>query len=223
MATDEPMATDTETAAITLAQWFSPAYPVGAFHFSHGLEAVISSGYVIDAKSLKTWIESLLLHGSGRNDALFLAAAYHAADFSALSDVDSRARAFAGTFERRQEAQLLGAAFGRMTGALIDRDLSDLTFPVAVGRAVRLVDLPLRLSIAMYLQSFAANLVSVGQRLIPIGQTEGQAIVRDLAPRYGAIAAACLDGNLDDIGGFTVAAEIASMQHETLYSRVFRT
>ena len=83
--------------------------------------------------------------------------------------------------------------------------------------------LPLRLSIAMYLQAFAANLVSVGLRLIPIGQTEGQAIVRDLAPRYGAIAAACLDGNLDDIGGFTVAAEIASMQHETLYSRVFRT
>lgn len=217
------MATGTDAAAITLAQWFSPAYPVGAFHFSHGLEAVIAAGEVPDAAALSAWIEGILVHASGRNDAVFLAAAYHADGPDALARVNGRAVAFAGTSERREETRALGTAFARMTGRLLDCDLTGLVYPVAVGRAVRVADLPLRLALAMYLQALAANLVSVGQRLIPIGQSDGQAIIADLAPQFHALAAKYEDGDLDSIGGFSVAAEIASMRHETLHSRVFRT
>ncbi|WP_085864885.1 urease accessory protein UreF [Pseudooctadecabacter jejudonensis] len=206
--------------ALTLSQWFSPAYPVGAFAYSHGLEQAIADGDVEGPTSLHQWIADVVHHGSGRNDALFLAAAYHADDPAPL---DARLRAFVASKERLMEADLLGVAFADITASVTGHDLGGLTYPVAAGRAARLAGLPLPLTSAMFLQAFVTSLVSVGQRLIPIGQTDGQKIIAALAPECAAIAQDTQTGDLDQLSSTAFLSDIAAMRHETLTSRVFRT
>ena len=211
-----PMTTD---ATLTLAQWFSPAYPVGAFAYSHGLETAIEGGLVHDAESLRAWITPVLTHGSGRNDALFLAAAFHGDPAQA----DDLCRAFASSAERVMETTQQGAAFAATTRAIWPIDLPDYAYPVAVGRAAHLLDLPLELTTQYYLQAFASTLVSVGIRLIPLGQTQGHALIHALSPLCKTIATDTAQGDLDTLSGTAFLADIHAMQHETLYSRTFRT
>lgn len=211
-----PMSTE---ATLTLAQWFSPAYPVGAFAYSHGLETAIESGQVHDAASLRDWITPVLTHGSGRNDALFLAAAFN----GNAPDVDALCRAFAASAERLTETTQQGAAFAATTRGIWPIDLPDYAYPVAVGRAARLLDLPLELTAQYFLQAFASTLVSVGIRLIPLGQTQGHALIHALSPLCAQIAAETVEGDLDQLSATAFAADIHAMQHETLYSRTFRT
>ena len=205
---------------LTLAQWFSPAFPVGAFAYSHGLEQAIADEDVIDPATLQTWIEDVLNFGAGRSDALFIAAAYHATPDD-LQAINARARAFTSSKERRMETDLLGEAFGRIASSLSGDDISGLCYPVAVGKAAQLASLPLELTTSMYLHAFVSSLVSVGQRLVPIGQTDGQTIIQTLAPTCQKIASK--GGSLDDLSSTAFASDIAAMRHETLNSRVFRT
>ncbi|WP_158965887.1 urease accessory protein UreF [Chachezhania sediminis] len=217
------MVTATDTNLLTLAQWFSPAYPVGAFAYSHGLESVIEAGELISARDLDHWARILIDHGSGRSDALFLSAAYLAGTPEDIAEIDATARAFAPSRERLMETELMGAAFCRTTAALHGVALVDLTYPVAVGRAARLCDLPQETVATWFLHAFAANLVSAAIRAVPLGQTEGQGVLASLAPLCVAVARETLNGDLDALSGTALAADIASMTHETLYSRSFRT
>jgi len=147
------------TDILTLTQWFSPAYPVGSFAYSHGLEAA----GIIDCDGLSDWLGDVLDYGSGRSDALFLAASYHAAD---VALINAQCRAFAPSAERLKETDLLGAAFCKVTGDVWDGgDLPDLAYPVAVGFAAKQHGLPLELTTTLFLHAFAANLVAAGQRL----------------------------------------------------------
>lgn len=205
---------------LTLAQWFSPAYPIGAFAYSHGVEQAIADGYVIDAASLSDWVETNLSFGAGHNDAVFLAASFHADD---PRGVDAYARAFASSKERLMEADLQGAAFCKITTSLTGHTLDGLTYPVAVGRAAKLANLPLPLTASMYLHAFLSSLVSVGIRLIPIGQTQGHAIIAALSPLCSDIAAQTQTGDLAALTSTAFLSDIAAMRHETLTSRVFRT
>ena len=209
-------------SVLTLAQWFSPAFPVGAFAYSHGLEQAIAENDVTDPATLQTWIGDVLNFGAGRSDALFIAAAYHATP-DELQAIDARARAFTSSKERRMETDLLGEAFGRIASSLSGDDISGLCYSVAVGKAARLatLPLPLELTTSMYLHAFVSSLVSVGQRLVPIGQTDGQTIIQTLAPICQKIASK--GGSLDDLSSTAFASDIAAMRHETLNSRVFRT
>jgi len=222
MITAAAMRTD---SALTLAQWFSPAFPVGAFAYSHGLEQAIADGDVTDRESLSVWIEDVLRFGAGRNDALFLVAAFNASNKAkneaALVNINAQARAFTSSKERLMETDQLGAAFGRIASSLSGDDISGLCYPVAVGKATQLAGLPLELATSMYLQAYISNLVSVGQRLIPIGQTNGQTIIQNLTLLCQQIAT--MGGTLDDISSTAFASDIAAMRHETLHSRVFRT
>ncbi|KMW58842.1 Urease accessory protein UreF [Candidatus Rhodobacter oscarellae] len=208
------------TDLLTLAQWLSPAYPVGAFAYSHGLEEAISAGTVSDAQSLSDWVTTVLQHGSGWNDALLLAAAFHAA---MPDEVDATARALAASKERLQETDQQGAAFAATTSEVWGIDLPDLTYPVAVGRAASLMRLPLPETSALYLQAFASTLVSVGVRLIPLGQTAGARITQRAAALCAGIASDTQSGDLDRLTSTAFLADIGSMRHETLYSRTFRT
>jgi len=216
----KPMTTD---ATLTLAQWFSPAYPVGAFAYSHGLETAIEGGVVHDVDTLRAWIAPVLTHGSGRNDALFLAAAFH----GDAARVDEHCRAFTSSAERLMETTQQGAAFAATTRAIWPIDLPDYAYPVAVGRAAHLLGLPLKLTTQYYLQAFASTLVSVGIRLIPLGQTQGHALIHALSPLCKTIAQDTAQdtaqGDLDTLSGTAFLADIHAMQHETLYSRTFRT
>lgn len=213
------MITHTEQV-LTLAQWLSPSYPVGSFAYSHGLEWAIQTGDVSDADGLEAWVKSVLLHGAGKSDALLLAAAYRADDPLC---VDATARAFAASAERLKETALQGEAFSRATRDIWDTPISGLTYPVAVGHAAKLNVLPLELTIQMFLHAFVANLAAVGMRLIPLGQTEGHKVIKALTPLCIAISQDAVQSTLDDLSSTSFMADIASMKHETQYSRIFRT
>lgn len=208
---------------LTLAQWFSPAFPVGSFSYSHGLEWAVEAGDVHDRDSLQVWIEDVLRFGTGRSDGLFLAASYGAANAEEIAEIDATCRAFASSKERLRETELQGAAFCQITAAVWDHQSVDLTYPVAAGRAAWLCDLPLDLTSSMYLHAFAANLVAAGQRLVRIGQSDAQAIIKALTPLCTQIASDTQSGDLTKLFSTTFLADIASMKHETQYSRMFRT
>ncbi len=222
MATGAPMAMPTDDQILTLSQWLSPAYPVGGFAYSHGLESLVETGAVTDADSLQDWLADVLRYGAGLSDARFLIAAWRA-DAQEVGAVDALCRAFAPSRERLQETDLQGAAFCEVTAEVWGGDIAGLTYPVALGRAAALAGIPPALTTRLYLQAFVANLVAAAQRLLPIGQTEGQRLIRALAPLISDITEQALAGSLDDLSGTAFLADIASMKHETQYSRIFRT
>lgn len=209
---------------VTLMQWLSPAYPVGGFSYSHGLEWAVSAGDVTDAAGFQEWLADILEYGTGRNDAILLAAAYRASDAADLSHVDAVARALAPSAERLLETTAQGAAFVRTTADIWAIELPVLCYPVAVGRAAALIGVGLEQVLPLYLHGFASNLTGAAMRLVPLGQTEGQRVLAAMTPLCDLLAQEALDGHgLEDLGGCTVLADIASMKHETQYTRLFRS
>lgn len=214
--------------------WLSPAFPVGGFSYSHGLEWVVGTGKIKDASTLASWIEDLLVHGAGRSDAIFLAEAWRAVsadDGKALQEVAELAAAFAPSAERRLETLAQGAAFMTAVTAVwphpafdaLGREHAGIAYPVAVGVCAAAHGLPLPETAQAFVQAFAANLVSAGVRLIPLGQTDGLRVIARLEPLIPRIVASSLGATLDDVGGMAVMADIASMRHETQYTRLFRS
>lgn len=219
-----------------LMAWLSPSYPVGAFSYSHGIEWVVETGEVRDAETLRGWVEGLLLQGGGWNDAVIFAHAWASAqgeDDAALAGICELATAFTASRERRLETCAQGDAFLTVTeDAWPCRALERLrnaqgrgrvAYPVAVAVAAAGHGIPLEAALAATLHAFAANLVSAGVRLIPLGQTEAQRIVAELMPTVEDVAATAPATRLDDLGGMAMLGDIASMRHETQYTRLFRT
>ncbi len=217
------MATPTDADILTLTQWLSPAYPVGGFAYSHGLEAAIDEGAVASSQDAEAWISDALEHGSGWNDALFVVSAYDARDKDELFSIDAKARAICASSERKMETELLGQAFGTVTGDVWDLDIQQLSYPVSVGHAARLQNLPLLLTTKMYLQAFASNLVACATRLAPLGQTDAQKLIRNLTPHCAHIAEKAQLAGLEELSSTAFLTDIASMKHEIQYSRIFRT
>jgi urease accessory protein len=229
------MTTDgaTKAALYRLMVWFSPAYPVGAYAYSHGLEWAIAVGEVKDSPSLKEWLDDVLRFGAGRNDAILLAAAWRAVDSNdaaALEVVADLARALAPSAERYLETTAQGSAFAAAARAAWPCAALEYlaaggepAYPVAVGVVAAGHTVPLALAIQAYLQAFAANLVSAGVRLIPLGQSEGLRLVAALEPLILRLTEEACAAGLDDIGGAAFLADIASMKHETQYTRLFRS
>lgn len=212
-----PMSTD----VLTLTQWLSPAYPIGAFAYSHGLEAAIGTGWIEDRESLQAWLNDILTDGSGRNDCVLLRAA-HAGQVP-LDEINAIGLAFAASSERRREATLQGAAFAKTTAAIWGAEDVALIYPVAVGAAAARLEIDPNLTCAMYLQAMMSNLIAAAQRLMPLGQTDGQAILMALTPTCQSVASATADTTLDDLASSAFLSDIASMQHETQTPRIFQT
>lgn len=210
------------SALLTLTQWLSPGFPISAYAYSHGLEHAIDSGALTDADGLRDWLEDVLAHGSGRSDAILLCAAYRAPP-ETLQEIDDIARAYAASAGRLMEAVDQGAAFTRTVDDIWGTEIGRLCYPVAVGHAARLKMLPLVDTLGIYTHAFAAALISATVRLIPLGQTEGQAVLASLAPVVEETCNAAMDSDLSDLASSCFALDIASMQHETQYSKVFRT
>ncbi|WVX48469.1 Urease accessory protein UreF [Roseobacter fucihabitans] len=213
------MSTD---AVMTLTQWLSPGFPVGAFAYSHGLETVIETGEIRSIQDLEIWLVDLIKHGSGRTDIVLLSASY-SLDLNVTHEADTVSRAFAASAERLLETDQQGGAFCRTLDAVWNTKLGALTYPVAVGHAACIHHIPLALTARMYLHAFAANLISAAVRLIPLGQTEGQALLARLVPLIQSTAQEAVDTPLSDLASHCFAGDIAAMQHETQYSKVFRT
>jgi urease accessory protein len=207
------------TDLLTLVQWLSPAFPTGGYAYSHGLEAVIFDGER-SATGIGAWIEGVLRYGSGQADAVLLACVLRGDD---AAEMDVAARAMAGTKERLSETLEQGAAFAQTVGALTGRDLPARALPVAVGEAARGLTLPVEEVVAVYLHAFSANLVASATRFAPLGQTAGQAMLSAFHPVIGALADWAAKAGLDDIGTAGIAAELASMRHEEMDVRIFKT
>jgi urease accessory protein len=221
-----------------LLAWLSPGFPTGAFSFSHGLEAAVENGKVRDRASLQDWIRTVVASGGGRIDADVLSAAHRAAaagDIEAVEAANRRGVAFRATAETRLETTAQGEAFLATCRAawpepFLDRWAASLgpgseavCHPAAVGAATARAGIPLTCALTGYLQAMAANLVSAGLRLGIIGQTDGQRIVAALEPVTGAAVAAAMSRGPGSFGAATFAVELASMAHETQYSRLFRS
>ena len=204
------------TALQTLLAWFSPAFPVGSYSYSHGLEQAIADGEITDAASAGAWIADVIAHGAGRNDAILLALAYSGQDVADL------AAALAGSAERHHETAAQGAAFARIVSA-IHAPLAAAPYPVAVGRAARVANLPLPATLTAFLQGFAANLIAACVRFVPLGQTEGQALLAHLMPLIARIATEAATADESDLGGACLRGDLAAIRHETLDTRIFRT
>ncbi|MBI3709367.1 MAG: urease accessory protein UreF [Proteobacteria bacterium] len=225
----------TDAALYRLLAWLSPSYPVGGYSYSHGLEWAVEQGLVCDRAGLVEWIRGILARGSGRIDGVLFAAAWRATqagDSAALDALVELASAWRGTAETALESRAQGAAFLVVTrsawpnarlDALADRHKGLVTLPVAVGAASAVHAVPLPAALSAYLAAFAANLVSAGVRLIPLGQTDGQAAVAALEPAVGSAAAAGLVADLDALGTATPMVDWCSMRHETQYTRLFRS
>ena len=254
---------DAPADLLRLFAWLSPAFPVGAFAYSHGLESAVDAGLIHDAPTLEGWLGDLLRHGSARQDAVLAAEAWRRAaapgdgpsgiawarpggpadppaqerqasagqpTHGCLADLNDLALALAPGRERRLETGGTGRAFAEAIRASWPEAAcpalpaaGDIAYPVAFGAAAGTARLPLPASLAALALAFVGNLVSAAVRLGPIGQTDGQrvtAALLDEARRLGAWAAC---STLDDLGGCALRSDIAALQHETLYSRLFRS
>ncbi len=208
---------------LQLLAFMSPAFPVGSFAYSHGLEWAIDDGKVKSADDVREWIKSLLVHGSGWNDAVLFAIAYDASD-EVREEIDELALALAVSRERALETSDLGQSFGKAAATLFaDKSTNFQTYPVAVAVACQIACIDKCAGLLAYLQAFSNNLIAVAVRLIPLGQTKGLEIMRDLMPDIVTTAERALKASVDDLGSSTLLSDISAMRHESQYSRVFRS
>ena len=205
---------------LALVRWMSPAFPVGSYAYSHGLEAVIASGAVADGAGALSWVRQVIRRGAGLSDGALLAAVLAGDDPDAVAEL---ARALAPSAERALETEEQGRAFAAAVAAATGLDAPAEPLPVAVGRAARRLDLAPERIVALYLQSFASALVSAAVRFVPLGQGEGQRILTALAPDVIETAAAAVATPPDRIATCVPAADLAAMAHETMDTRIFRT
>jgi urease accessory protein len=222
-------------ALYRLLTWLSPAYPVGAFSYSSGIEWVVEAGDITDVESLRHWLEAILADGAGMNDGIFFVQAYSAianSDDAALAELAELSAAFVPTRERHLETINLGRAFVEVTCAawpcpaltrLQKLCGGPITYPVAVGVACAGHDIPLLPAAHAFLIALTTNWISAGVRLIPLGHTESQKLLRMLEPAVMRTAQRVLKATIDDLGGATFRADLASAMHETQYTRLFRT
>ena len=231
MTDSAALATGFATRAMTalpLFLWLSPAFPIGAYAYSHGLEWAAEAGDVRDAATLALWLDDLCDYGAPRMDVALFAQAHRAepAELFALSEL---AVALAGSLERRLETTAQGTAFvaaarAAWPCAALDAFGSDpVAYPVAVGAVAKGHGVALEQAAPAFALALFANLVSAATRLSVIGQTQGQQILAKLTPRLATMAARALQEDFETMGACAFRSDIAAMKHETQYSRLFRS
>jgi urease accessory protein len=219
----------TDPAALQkLLTWLSPAFPVGAFAWSAGLETAIMANAVTDSASLRNWLDGNLAHGALRTDAILLAAAWRAeADMPALAELAALCLALTPAAERHAETRLTGDAFAIAARAwpsdVFARLPDPCPYPVAVGAIAGAQGVPLADTLIGFLTAAVHGQVSVAVRLVPLGQTAGLQVMASLETEIAALADFGLSATLADLGGIAYATDIAQMRHETLEPRIFRS
>jgi urease accessory protein len=229
-------------ALYRLQAFLSPAFPIGAFTYSHGLEQVIEQGGVANARDLDIWLREILRFGAGRSDAILLKETHQAAlagDGDTVAELRDLGLALQPSRERHLESSAQGSAFfsaicnswmpsadtqaARLFHEAAADENQSWPYPVVLGLAAAAHGLPVDAALHCFLHAFAANLISVAVRVVPLGQSDGQKVLAGLEPVIFEIAEAAEAAGLDDLGTSTFFADIASMAHETQYSRLFRS
>lgn len=225
-----------EVAALyRLMTWLSPSFPVGAFAYSSGIEWAVEAGDVTDAATLRDWLAAMLTEGAGFCDAVFLAQTHGAVschDDAALRDIAELAAAFVPSRERQLETSTQGRAFIDASRAAWSCDGLDeaiaacgdrIVYPVAVGLVSAAHGISLEPALHAFLHAVVSNWISAGARLIPLGQTDSQRVLAQLEADVAATARRAITASLDDLGSATFRADLASLRHETQYTRLFRS
>ena len=208
-----------EAARLHLAQILSPAFPVGGYAWSQGLEWAMEAGLAGRA-TLPQWLADWLDHGAGWMDAVLVALSLRATDHAALDDL---ARAACLSSQRLTETVEQGTAFAATIAALTGRPQPAAALPVAFGRACAALPLPHPEIIAAFLQAQAAALISAAVRFMPLGGVEGQRMLAGLQPAILHAAARAVGATPEDLAGTAWGADIAAMRHETMPVRIFRS
>jgi urease accessory protein len=223
------------SAHLLLLVWLSPAFPVGSFAYSHGLEWAHEAADVSDAASLQAWIADLLRFGAARNDAVVFAAAYRATaerNSPVLAEVAELALALATSAERRLETTTQGDAFVSAIASAWPCEAIDLlkrawpqpvAYPVAVAVAAAGHGVPLQQALEASALGFTSNLVSAAVRLGVVGQSEGQRVTAVMLMPIRELAAFAAGSTLEDLGGCAFRSDLAALRHETQYTRLFRS
>jgi urease accessory protein len=218
--------------------WLSPAFPIGSYSYSHGIEWAVEARHIHNRESLVDWLEADLCYGSGRNEAIFFSEASRCAmdnDCEKLFAVAELAAAFRGTSEFALESSQQAAACLAMLrqvwpDRLLDR-LSELLRERHVAPALAVIlgvrsarqGIAASLALAAFLQSYIANLVTAAVRLIPLGQTDGQRAIAELEEAVLAGSVQAWKSSINDLGSAAFMVDLASMSHETQYTRLFRS
>lgn len=225
-------------ALLRLQSWLSPVFPTGSYAYSHGLEWAVEAGHLHDHQSLVDWLKADLCYGSGRNEAIFFSEAWRSTtdhDCAKLFEVAELAAAFRGTSEFALESSQQAAAclatlrqvwtdgvLDWLSEILLERDVQPALAVVLGVRSAR-QGIPIHLALPAFLQSHVANLVTAGVRLIPLGQTDGQRAIAKLEDAVLAVSAEGEKATIDDLGSAAFFVDLASIAHETQYTRLFRS
>ena len=225
---------DEQTALIRLFSWLSPAFPIGGFAYSQGLETAIADGRVRDKDQLAGWISGQSHRGNLRTDAYFLAIAARAVancDWTTLAEANQVCLALQVSAERDKETREQGKSFLQAASAWPMRapDALNAAFeqamalPIAFGAMAGLHRVSPGAAIAGFANSAVAQQISVGVRLIPLGQTAGLAVQASLEAEIAQMSTEALSAQLADISGLSYGTDIASQKHEDLRVRIFRS
>ena len=219
-----------------LLAWLSPAYPIGAFSYSHGVETAVEEGFITDRVSLVGWLQTVLTDGTGRVDGALFAAAWRAADakdWKTFDAIAERAAAWRGTSEMALESRQQGGSFLSITknawkhpdlDAAHARLAGEIALPVAVALASAVHGIALEMALSGYLHAFTANLISAALRTVPLGQSDGQLALAALEAYVNQTARAAMAvQSLDEVGTATPLLDWCSLKHETQYTRLFRS
>lgn len=229
------LSVDEGAALYRLMTWLSPSFPVGAFSYSSGIEWAVEAGDITDAASLRDWLAAMLSDGGGFCDGVFLAHIHRAAitrDDRALRDVAELASAFAPSKERLLETSTQGKAFLEISLNAWPHDAlkqlvaacdAPVVYPVAVGLVSAAHGLPLAPTMHAFFHAVVSNWISAGARLVPLGQTDSQRVLAALEPVVVETGHRAMAASLDNLGSATFRSDIASMRHETQYTRLFRS
>ncbi|HVM85716.1 MAG TPA: urease accessory UreF family protein [Candidatus Binatia bacterium] len=221
-----------ERGLLLLQAWLSPAFPVGGYAYSHGLEAAVEAGIVRDRADLMRWIDGILRFGAGRNDALLIREAHRQVTAGEdIHELTAFAAAFRGTSELALEAGAQGAAFLKalragwpdIASAPQLQEMRTPTYAVCFGAAAALAGIAARWAMLSYLQAFLGNLVSAALRLMPIGQSDGLVALATLSERLPERVDQYALTPFEDIGSATLMVDLMSVRHETQYTRLFRS
>jgi urease accessory protein len=202
---------------LRLTQILSPAFPIGSFAHSQGLEWAIAEGRVRDGAGMEDWVAAVIARGSGFADAVFLSMGRApGADLVAMAELYE---AYIPSSGRRLDAAELGRGFSALTKPAVE----DLPYILAVARETAPLEVPEVEVLGLYLQSLAVQLLSVAVRFMPLGQGEAQRILAAVAPVIADAATRASGAGEEALFTFTPGADIAAMAQEHMETRIFRS
>jgi urease accessory protein len=223
----------TDLNFLSLLQLASPGLPVGAYSYSEGLEMLVEKGIISDSASLKHWLEAELRYGAIRLDAAVMVRAAQSANVDNITKLcywNVWLSAARETQELRTSSWQMGRSLSQLLGKLqpeimpvVNAVGEPCNYAIAFGMAAAHWQINIQAALLAYLHSWASNLMTAGVKLIPLGQTAGQELLLDLQPLIITAVSEILALEDDQLSCCSWGLSLASMQHETQYTRLFRS